>query len=470
MPQFQFGTTLKTFRSLIFENMKNILITLCAFVLLLTSISCNETSLLGADLFEGEKLNLTFTDTLSINAISETTDSVLVYSTSPYYYDSVPFGKVNDPIFGLTESRIYSKLIFDTATLSTIDYSTVVLDSAFLDLVYSPSRIYGDVDALQTVQQTVGIYRLTEDIPSDNIYSNRKFFATESTPFLKYSFYAKPNTPVQIFKADTVKYAARVRIPIAASLAKPFLDINNIRNGATWLKGLEIRPEVTSANFLNFSMGLGKTHPTGIRVYYRASLTDTSSKVAVFPVSTQHFGNFQHGYKTAPIKDFVNNQAKGNDQLFIQGMAGSNVKIEFPYLKNLGKVAINKAELELTVVKDSKTDLFPAIDQLVLRTAQFSPVQDLSFDSNYGDGVSTRPLEKMGTSGGYIRTETANGETLQKYYFNLSGHLQQMLVGKRGSTIYITPHFKEEKGSRVTLYGPKAPKYRAKVNVYYTKF
>jgi Domain of unknown function (DUF4270) len=470
MPLFQFGTTLKTFRSLIFENMKNILITLCAFVLLLTSISCNETSLLGADLFEGEKLNLTFTDTLSINAVSETLDSVLVYSTSPYYYDSVPFGRVNDPIFGLTESRIYSKLLFDTSALSAIDLATVIIDSSFLDLVYSPSRFYGEEAALQTTQQTVGIYRLTEDIPSENIYSNRKFFATESTPIVRYNFFPKPNTPLQILKGDTTKYAARVRIPLTPSFAKPFLDINNIRNGATWFKGLEIRPEVTTTTFLNFNMGLGKPQPTGIRIYYRAALTDSVNKVFLVPVSTQHFANFQHGYKTAPIKDFVNNQAKGGEQLFLQGMSGSNVKIEFPYLKNLGKVAINKAELELTVVKDSKTDLFPAIDQLILRTAQFSPVLDLGFDSNYGDGVSARPLEKMGTSGGYIRTEIVNGETLQKYYFNLSGHLQRVLEGKSGSTIYITPHFKEEKGSRVTLYGPKASKYRAKLNVYYTKF
>ena len=449
--------------------MKNILIAFSAFALLLTSLSCNDSSLLGADLFEGEKLNLTFTDTLTINAVSETVDSVLLYSTAPYYYDSVPFGRMNDPIFGLTESRIYSKLVFDTSSLSTIDYATVTIDSAFLDLVYSPSRFYGEESALQTTQQTVGIYRLTEDLPSENIYSNHKFFAVESTPIVKYNFFPKPNTLLQIFKDDTTKYAARVRVPVAASFAKPFLDINNIRNGAAWFKGLEIRPEVTTNTFLNFNMGLGKTHPTGIRVYYKTSLTDTSSKVYVLPVSTQHFANFQHGYKTAPIKDFVNNQAKGNEQIFLQGMAGSNVKIEFPYLKSLGKVAINKAELELTVVKDSKTDIFPAIDQLVLRTAQFSPVQDLSFDSNYGDGVSTRPLEKLTTSGGFVRTETVNGETIQKYYFNLSGHLQQMLEGKRGSTLYITPHFKEEKSSRVVLYGPKSSKYRAKLNVHYTK-
>ncbi len=450
--------------------MKNILIAFSAFTLLITSISCNESSLLGADLFEGEKLNLTFTDTLTINAVSENVDSVLVYSTSPYYYDSLPFGKVNDPIFGLTESRIYTQLRFDFMSLPAIPFATVVLDSAFLDLVYSPTRIYGDTLA----QQTLNVYRLTESIPTENIYSNRstrKPFSVEPSPIGTKIFKPQPNTPISIFKDDTIKYAPRERIRLLPSFAKQLLDTNNLKNGSTWLKGLEIRPEATTNTFLNFNFGLGKTNPTAIRLYYREKDTSTVTQILVIPIGAQHFANFKHGYSEAPIKDFINNQAKGNEQLFIQSMSGTNVKIEFPYLKSIGKVAINKAEIEFTVVKDSKTDIFPAIDQLVLRTAQFSPVQDLSFDSNYGDGVSTRPLERLTTSGGFVRTEknTVSGETVQKYYFNLSGHLQQMLEGKRGSTIYITPHFKEEKASRVVLYGPKNSQYRAKLNLHYTK-
>jgi Domain of unknown function (DUF4270) len=442
--------------------MKNILTAFSVFALFLTSLSCNDSSVLGADLFEGEKLNLTFTDTLSINAVSETTDSVLVYVPSSYYFDSIPFGKVNDPTFGLTESRIYTQLRFD-GTLPSISAATAVLDSAFLDVLYSPTRVYGDT----TTVQSLGLYRLTEDIPAENIFSNRRLFSTELTPLAKIDFKPEPNTPIGVFKSDTVKYAARIRIPLPQSLAKQFLDTNNLKLGSTWLKGFEIRPEGTSNTMLNFNFGLAKTNPTAVRIYFKKTSTDSAS-VLVIPVGLQHFANFKNNYTTAPIKDYVNNQAKGNDQLFIQSMSGANVKIEFPYLTNLGKVAINKAELELTVVKDSKTDIFPAIDQLVVKTAQFSPITDLGFDSNYGNG-STRPLEKMSTAGGYVRTETVNGETVQKYYFNLSGNLQQMLEGKRGTTLYITPHFKEEKGSRVVLYGPKASKYRAKLNVHYTK-
>jgi hypothetical protein len=451
--------------------MKNILIAFSVWALLLTSLSCNDSSILGADLFEGEKLNLTFTDTLSINAVSETTDSVLVYVPSSYYFDSIPFGKVNDPTFGLTESRIYTQLRFDTSVLSSLplfkdklSLSAVILDSVFLDLVYGPTRIYGDTLA----PQTLGVYHMTEAIPTENIYSNRKLFSSETTPIGKHSFSPKPySNIISIRKKDTTTLSPRIRIPLSSSFGRQFLDTNNLKKGNDWLNGLEIRPEATTNTMLSFNFGSSITNPSALRVYYRTG-TDTLS--LILPLNTAHFANFKHGYASAPIKEFVNNQRKSDSLLFIQSMSGANVKIEFPYLTNLGKVAINKAELELTVVKDSKTDIFPAIDQLVVKTAQFSPITDLGFDSNYGNG-STRPLETMSTSGGYVRTELVKetGETVQKYYFNLSGNLQQMLEGKRGSTLYITPHFKEEKGSRVVLYGPKTSKYRAKLNLHYTK-
>lgn len=445
--------------------MKNILLVLSALALFLTSISCNESSLLGADLFEGEKLNLQFTDTLTINALTEKTDSVLVYSTAPYYYDSLPCGKVNDPFFGLTEARIYSQFRFDSTIIPTVNLSVAVIDSAFLDLVYngSPSRIYGDT----LNPQTLGIYRLTQAIPSETIYSNR-IFSTEATPIGKYTFSPKPYTQlVSITKKDTTRFSGRVRIPLDKNFSKQLLDTNNLKNITTWLKGLEIRSEATTNTMLNFNFGVSTTNPTAIRLYYRIGTTDTLS--LTIPINTTHFANFKNGYDAAPIKPFINNQKATDSLMFIQSMAGTNVKIEFPYLKNLGKVVINKAELEITVSKDSKTDIFPPIDQLLLRTAQFSAVQDVRFDSNYGDGISTRPREQMSTSGGFVRTETVSGTTVQKYYFNLSTHLQQMLEGKQGSNLYITPHFKEEKGSRVVLYGPKSSKYRAKLNIHYTK-
>ena len=110
------------------KNMKNFLLAFTAFALLLTSISCNESSLLGADLFSSDKLNLQFTDTLTLNALTETTDSVLVYAPSPYYYDSLPCGKVNDPAFGLTEASIYSQFLFNSSSVTLTDLPSAVFD------------------------------------------------------------------------------------------------------------------------------------------------------------------------------------------------------------------------------------------------------------------------------------------------------------------------------------------------------
>jgi Domain of unknown function (DUF4270) len=454
---------------LFLTNMKNILTAFSAFALLLTSLSCNDSSLLGADLFQGEKLNLTFTDTVSINAVSEKVDSVLLHTTG-FSYDSLLLGKVNDPIFGLTDSRIYTVMALGTTSLPSIA-STAVLDSAFFDLVYAPSRINGDT----LNQQSLGIYRVTETITDENIYSNHRLYSTESTPIGTKTFKPNPySSVISILKTDTTYYTPRVRVPINPTFAKQFLDTSKLSTLSTWLNGFEIRSETTTNTMLGFNFGAATTakpNPTAIRLYYKNAASDTSSQILVIPVSTFHFSNFKHDIASAPVKNFLNNQAKGDSLLYIQGMAGPNVKIEFPYLTSLiktGNIAINKAELEVTISKDSKTDIYPAIDQLVLRTAQFAPTLDLNFDDNYGSG-SVRPSEKMTTSGGYVRTEIVNGETVQKYYFNLSSHLNEILSGRKGSTIYISHLFKEEKSARVLLYGPKSTKYKAKLNLYYTK-
>ena len=268
---------------------------------------------------------------------------------------------------------------------------------------------------------------------------------------------------------DTTRTVPRIRIKLDANFGKTLLDTSNLGNLSTRLKGIVIKAENTTNCMLNFNFG--QSSGTGIRVYYRKSASDVGSISFLLPTNAVHFANFKNeGYKstTTPVYKSINNAKESGNLMYVQSMAGTTSKLEIPYLKNLGKVVINKAELELTVVTDSKTELFPPIDQLILRTAQFSAIQDVVYDANYNAGTVVRPLEKMSTSGGFVRTEIANGTTLYKYYFNLSTHLQQILEGKQGSILTIIPHFKEEKGSRVVLYGPKSKNYRAKINVYYT--
>lgn len=444
-----------------------------AVLLLLTTVSCNDPSQLGADLFANDALNVNFTDTLKINAATEPVDSALVYTPAAgSYYVDLLLGNVTDPLFGNTDARIYTQL----TTSGTIpDVSAVDTFGAYFELVYTAKRVYGDT----MTPQTVSIRRLADTITNKAIYSNEKR-RTESTVLGSLTFTPKPNTTeplIKIVKDDTGKETSRdttyptprIRIPINKDFIRQLsaLDSTTQLSFTSWLKGLEIRVDNPTNCLLAFDLSGTSPNISGLSIYYKKA-SDTTLYTYTFPVANLiHYTNFNLGYASAPIKSFLNNQSKGDSLLFVQGMAGSDVKIEFPNLKNLGNVVINKAELELTVADNSQTETFAPIEQMTLKTAQYGATKDLALDAAFT--ATNTVYEKLTSAGGSIRTETVNGTNLYKYYINLSAHLQLMLSGKQGTVLYLTPHLKEQKGSRVVIYGPKHSKYRAKLNVTYTK-
>lgn len=455
--------------------MKKIFLAFGAFMAILvalTTSSCNDPSQLGADLFSNDAINLSFTDTLTLNAVTEPVDSIPVYTPTvgPYYGDML-LGNVNDATFGNTDARMYTQLRIN-GTIPDLSSTAVDTFGAYLELVYTAKRVYGDT----TAPQTVTVRRLTDTITNQTIYSNQKL-KTESTVLGSLTFVPKPNTTepfIRVFKddngketsRDTTYPAPRIRIPINKDFLRQISALDSTTKAdrfTSWLKGLEIRVDNPTNCMMSFNLSTG----SGLYVYYK-KLTDTTLYTYQFLTSSViRYTNFNLGYANAPIKPFLNNQVKGDSLLFVHGMAGADVKIEIPYLNNLGKVVINKAELELTVASNSQTETFPPIEQLTLKTAQYAPIRDLALDGAY---LSTNPVyETLITAGGTVRTTTVNGETFKKYYLNVSGQLQQILNGKQGTIMYLTPHLKEQKASRVVVYGPKHSKYRAKLNVTYTK-
>ncbi len=461
------------------KNMKNILFTLAVLTAVFTNTSCSDPSLLGADLFNNEKLNLQFTDTLTINAVNEPADSFIVNTKTTASLDYLLLGNVADPVFGPTEAQIFSQFRYSGASTPT-EVATADSFSVYLELYYNSANVYGDTLA----DQKVSVYRLTEDIPDETLYSS-KVFKSESTPIGSLTFKPTPNTTERIITrtiVDTVKFdttyaAPRIRIPLNMNFAKLLKDTSIFRDGSAfsatgftkWLKGLVIKADNKTGCMMAFDFG-STTKPTGIKMYYR-NKGDKNESTLSFPSSGLiKYSHFDLDYKNGTIQPFLRNQKKADEKLFLQGMSGVNVKLEFPYLQSLGKIVINKAELELTAVnEDTNLAAFPAIDQLVLRTAQFEAIHDLGLDPAYNRGVGIRSLGTLTTGGGFVRTETINAVQYKKYYLNLTTHLQEIFKGKQGTTLYLLPLFKEEKGSRVVLFGPKSSTFRSKLNITYTK-
>jgi hypothetical protein len=446
--------------------MKNIILALTFLsAILLFNSSCNDSTLLGADLFKNELLDLTFTDSLSISGISETNDSVIVNSGGSFI--NLPIGKVKDLTFGSYEARAYTEL----DSTSAYNFATGKIDSVVFIMGYNAGGVYGDTNEIQKLS----LYRLTENMKVDGggIYSSQKF-ATESTPLGTVEFTPQPRTFINQGKSLTTlsDTAPQIRIKITnPSFIQQIGDTSNYAstNGSKdifrkWLKGFEIRAEKETSCMLNMDFGSSAATITGLYIYSKKDTTKVSFFKSVSSANIK-YSYFKNDYKNASIQPFLNNQKLSDSLLFLQGMSGANIKLEIPYIKNLGKIVINKAELELTIKENgTQSDLFPAMSQILVRTA----AQDVISDVIDGDPISR--AAKFPISGGFVRVKTEGGEKTSKYIFNISSHLQRILEGKEGNQIYLVPFFKQENASRVVLYGlNKQSKYRAKINLTYTK-
>jgi Domain of unknown function (DUF4270) len=471
--------------------MKNIRIFLfLSIAVSLLTLACNKASLLGSDLFESDKLNLKFTDSLAISAINDIQDVVPMYENGGIQSVTLPVGRMVDNFFGTTESQIYANFSNSTNFSSIVKDSTI--DSVRLVLPYYAPFVYGDT----TVEQELAVYRLTERLTGDNIKSD-KTFAHEATPLGRVRFFPRPNTKTidykrrdtsaTTFRYDTVDAFVAITLPI--SLGKQILSLDSatlshdstgISKLDTWLKGFVIKSEKNTNCMLNFNIsGLSTlARPAGIYIHYWAKGDTVQRQLQITPYGTKRYANYKNNYATAPVRSFINNPVRGDSLLTVQGMVGPYTRLEFTDLKKLGKIVVNKAELEVFVSQDSSQKYFTPIDQLLLLKGNTQFVAEnryVSIEDPISDALVNRTLSTYFSSysqlsdfGGYPYT-AAEDLNVKRYKMAMSAHFQRMVDGKESPQIILYPYFKTFIPSRSILYGPKHPKYRVRLNLTYTK-
>ncbi|RLD36374.1 MAG: hypothetical protein DRI74_09140, partial [Bacteroidetes bacterium] len=122
-------------------------------------VSCDKPGDIGEDLvvLDDNKLNVTFTDTLTINAYSVIVDSV---TTNKLKYNLL--GSYYDGVFGTTTASIYTQMRLSD---NNVDFgANAVCDSVILSLDYY--GFYGDTAS----EQTLRAYEVDEKMYPDSLY------------------------------------------------------------------------------------------------------------------------------------------------------------------------------------------------------------------------------------------------------------------------------------------------------------
>ncbi len=455
---------------------------------LIATTSCNEPSLIGADVIDTDRPDVVFTDTLTIFASSIEDDSIQTYNSLNLLITQL-CGVLEDPIFGTSRAEINAQLRVagsipaeDSLTyFNNISPSGTQLDSVVFVLEYDTAQFYGNPNSLQNIS----IYLLDE--PMDNLatyYSTDNFDAGE----LLFSGTVNPSqydTTISIpLGLDTI-YPPQMRLVLNKQQAQahPLFSEILFKDGSSFpyyksddsllqvLNGIKIIVEnTTDPKDLMMAFKLSSSSLSGMFLHYH-SPTDTSLYRFRFTSNAAQMVNFSHDYDNSFIKPYIDgadDEQDGKDYIFVQGMQGVNGKLRIPYASGLKNAIINQAKLELTIAT-----MVPN-DEPILRDEPLEQVF-LSKRNEDGDLVTIADLNSAlgisltGIFGGNLVERIENNMVVKTYTMNISEHLQDMINGlEANDEIFITTIAKAQSANRSIIFGTGHPTYAPKLNVTYT--
>ncbi len=302
---------------------------------------------------EDSKLRAIWTDTTSVYAYSELSDSLRTDELSYNY-----LGSMVDPVFGSTIAGVYTE--FGLSALNHDFGPNPQVDSLILQIAYR--GYYGDTNSTLVAHA----YELAENIQLENSYYSNLILQQYANDYLNYSFLPKPNDSTQVIDTiagDTNMYGAVQKFNLSnynIELANKLISVTpedsvmfKPSNFKEFFKGLYLITEPRDQNgiLLRFSFA---DAGSGLVMYYKNDTAD-SLRYGYPSATAPRVNRYEHNYFNADA-DFSNqviskDTSLGINKFYVQGLAGVRGVIKFPTLREWarkGYYAINEAKLIFT--------------------------------------------------------------------------------------------------------------------------
>lgn len=412
--------------------------------------SCNKNEELGLNIQPLEDImGVNFIDTIPLIAYTVHEDSI---RTDEVTYNLI--GSYADPIFGLTNAGAYTQFKLTTTAVSF--GNNPVCDSVVLSLAYQ--GFYGDT----STTMTLNVFEITDDMDIDKNYYSNDILGVFKYNLANVSF--KPNFKDSV-QVGSVKYAPHLRVKLKKSIGQKFInasgssDLADNTNFLKFFKGLYISTKQVSSGgailYFNFLSSISK-----LSLYYHND-EDTAAYNFIIDPTCARYNSFDHK-KFSSADPLLKQQISGDtilgdSILYVQAMAGTKIKIKFPDilgLNNLGKIAINKAELVVKVDENTIGSYSPP-EKLILSKINSDGTLSFLTDYAYGDAYY---------GGSY-------SSTTKEYRFNIGQHVQDALL--KGSFedkgLYLVVSGGAVKSNRAVLKGNKTSQDNLRLEIIYTK-
>ena len=411
-------------------------------------LSCSKTTTdIGNGLLNGDdNIGVFYTDDIRIDC-----HSVLIDSMATKGMPAFLLGSLVDPVMGRTDAGFFTQL-----HLSSTNHSfgaNPVIDSVVLQL--SLDGWYGDT----TTWMTAHVYELADSLSADNDYY--QFSAVETKPIdlaNGFMFRPHPKNYTTVLNNDTVTQPV-IRIPLDGSLGTLFATADTAIFGSQgafkqFFFGLKVCCESVSQDGSVSYITPTNNGVTQLQVYYRET-SDANQMRYYFYVTSEdiYYNQYLHDY-TLGSTEFTQqvldgDTLMGQQQLFLQSMAGVRVLLNFPEISQLtdtlepgNHIIINEAKLIFPAFADaSDSTTFTPPTSLAL--LNISPNGNTALLNDYYEGSSYY-------GGSYNATK-------RQVTFRISEHLQSLLRGEASKGIYVSITGAAYNAQRWVMAGPEAP-------------
>lgn len=392
--------------------------------------ACTQDSNIGLNLLpENSQIDHLITDTVTLKSYTQNMDTIAGSRVS-----KLLIGKLADPIFGITEAATAVQVSLG----SFRNFSdTIMADSVYLHLAYNNTdlRAYGD----STVNQTVNVYRMRENLQYDSIYY------ADTDPNSLHENELMGTT--QFRTADNLDSLLRIRLD--DSWADFFMHAEDSsvydygEDFRRYFNGFVISADESSPEASVVSLTLNTY--SRLKVYYHTPTDPDSAREANFPINDfcARLNMFKHDYNGSPIEPVINSEEQ-HSHTYIQGMNGLIMQISIPYIDKMqenGNIAVYNAELLVETSDEtvSLENIYPPVPQMIITAidneGNYSALTEYSSDTGYKS-------IKINDSG--------------QYRFNISSYIQNILQGNRDNNgLYIYPASSSQNFYRSVVNSPE---------------
>lgn len=425
---------------------KKYLSTIIALIVL--AISCKKDNSIGANLLPSDDLlNAKFSDTFSLN-VKTIGDTFLRTDKLSKNY----LGVINDAQFGFQKASIVMELDRPTSVFDDT-LGPFVIDSVVLFLKYN--FIYGDTLTPQSFTVSTIENKINE---TQAYYSNNTDFAAGTfLGNLDNYLYTPTRNPVSTTTTDTTGVVGLMRIKLDNSVIQTRIMnlTQSIKRDSSLFKnafnGIRIENSNTNGKAMA-EIDLNSTF-TNITIFYKdKNLKAQVSKLFpnLFRVAngtivqqTNSINLFNNNLNTT-VQNTISSGVQNDSINYMLAQGGTLIKVSLPTLANLGKVAVNKAILQVT-------QIIPNSDLSFLTPVPKSFFLEKRNNDGYIDHLSTynlftefSSLSQFLENSSYIDSVfiDGSGNKLVRYTFIITQYLQRVLNGDElNSDIYLKTYY-----------------------------